>query len=257
MGCSYSKSSFSPNDKFVGQNKICYDILLDLGISSEDIDIFYIAFSDIDANSSGFVRIDELTSYFKIPENSFTSYIFEIFDFKKVHELNFIQFCFSIWNFLSSFDIALFCFKIADKALELTISVNELKYALEVIHNCKLEKSFLYPLYKSFVGTLKDSLTVKLQSFLDWCEKNSAIIGPVYVLQKLFRTRILGESYWVKTAVNRTNNPNTSDYKYTLSVIEQLKKIDNDHNTDLEKNEFYNKSKNLIGIKKDKGLLCY
>ena len=100
MGCSYSKLSFSPNDKFVGQNKVCYNILLDLGLSSEDIDIFYIAFSDIDANSSGFVRIDELTSYFKIPENPFTSCVFEIFDFKKVHELNFIQFCFSIWNFL-------------------------------------------------------------------------------------------------------------------------------------------------------------
>ena len=73
MGCCVTTSVFRPIEGVPGQDKLANSFYQDfIELEPIEIDRIYVAFTDIDANSSGFIRRDEFRSYFFILNNGFT-----------------------------------------------------------------------------------------------------------------------------------------------------------------------------------------
>eukprot|EP00981_Chlorochromonas_danica_P001365 scaffold292_cov161-Ochromonas_danica.AAC.3 len=116
----------------MGQDETALEVFLSLGLSKREIDLFYTAFWDIDADSSGetdsdsdsgsdsdrvkasfhvmschvvcnlgHIRPSELFSYFEVEETPFEVALFSIFDEDKSGLINFMEFVCTLWNILT------------------------------------------------------------------------------------------------------------------------------------------------------------
>jgi Ca2+-binding EF-hand superfamily protein len=84
------------NDSIPGQDHLSAETFQKLLLTESEVDKFYTAFCDIDADSSGFIRGDEFRAYFKIEKTSFNNKIFVSFDSDGNGYLNFMEFVCSV-----------------------------------------------------------------------------------------------------------------------------------------------------------------
>jgi hypothetical protein len=92
MGCSKSVH-FEPDPSRPGQDdyaiKFFYKTLL---LTPEELNNFFVAYNDIDADNSGYVREDEFLTYFSLERTEFNHAVFGMFDFDNSKFLNFFEF---------------------------------------------------------------------------------------------------------------------------------------------------------------------
>ena len=146
MGCIQSSQPpppFKPNNEFLGQSQESYDYLLSLGFERTDIDYLFRAFDDMDGDSRGFVRVDEIKEYLKLDSESIpvlTSYLLTCSDVK-MQQIDFLQFSVALWNFLSSYDMTALIYPYVDKDYKKIISVPSAQILVEALLNIPIEKS--------------------------------------------------------------------------------------------------------------------
>lgn len=95
MGCLGSRE-FILNEDVPGQDSIAVETFQLLELSDSDINCFWKAFIDMDADDSGTIRADEFFAYFHIENTILNSKIFMTMDSDHSGYLNFCMFLFII-----------------------------------------------------------------------------------------------------------------------------------------------------------------
>jgi hypothetical protein len=97
MGCA-SSAKFVPHDDIPGRDAAALAIFQDkLLLSSLEIDKFYCAFQNIDADNSDLIRSDELADFFHIEESTFVVGLCDMFNNGSGrHFMNFCEFVCSV-----------------------------------------------------------------------------------------------------------------------------------------------------------------
>ena len=90
MGCCCCSSrEFQLNEDIPGQDSIAVETFELLELSESDINCFWRAFIDMDADDSGTIRADEFFAYFHIENTTLNSKIFMTMDSDHSGYLNF------------------------------------------------------------------------------------------------------------------------------------------------------------------------
>ena len=97
MGCT-SSSKFHPDDNIPGRDAAALAIFKDkLLLSSLEIDKFYSAFQNIDADGSDLIRSDEMADFFHLEESIFVVGLCDMFNNGSGrHFMNFCEFVCSV-----------------------------------------------------------------------------------------------------------------------------------------------------------------
>jgi hypothetical protein len=90
MGCTPS-FEFTPRDGVPGQDFAAQAVFEKLCLNAACIHKFYTAFSDMDANFTGFIRVDEFQAYFDIPNLPINDKLFGIFPSYLRGHMNFME----------------------------------------------------------------------------------------------------------------------------------------------------------------------
>lgn len=91
MGC-VGSIEFQQDNSIPGRDEIAMETFDELGIIKSELDIFFTAFVDIDADNSGYIRGDEFFAYFRIEQTSFNKRLFISMDTDNTGYLNFCEF---------------------------------------------------------------------------------------------------------------------------------------------------------------------
>jgi Ca2+-binding EF-hand superfamily protein len=67
-------------------------LLEECSLTPHEIDLFYAAFRDIDADASGTIRWDEMSAFFNMEITDFNKKIFNFFDKNEAGFINFLEF---------------------------------------------------------------------------------------------------------------------------------------------------------------------
>ncbi len=100
MGCTPS-FEFTPRDGVPGQDSAAQAVFQRLLLTSDCVHKFYTAFSDIDANFTGFIRVDEFQAYFDIPSSEVNDKLFGVFPSYQRGHMNFMEMVCSVSASLS------------------------------------------------------------------------------------------------------------------------------------------------------------
>lgn len=95
MGCSFGRK-FVVNEDVPGQDSIAVETFQHLGLSEDEVNCFWRAFIDMDADDSGNIRADEFFAYFHIENTGLNSKIFMTMDSDHSGYLNFCKFQYSL-----------------------------------------------------------------------------------------------------------------------------------------------------------------
>jgi CheY-like chemotaxis protein len=220
--CGSYEVVFVPNDDVPGQDHVAMAVFKQLLLPKYEIDKFYEAFLDIDADSSGFIRADEFRAYFKIESTHFNNRLFGSFDGDGNGFLTFMEFVTSIWNFLSTDtkevgNFAFFLLVQNNMADENKLNKADLKKILEVIHGKNFARNtglneVANEMFsaQSKVSTMKD--------FLGWCREHPVLISPIVRLQLSMRERIFGNVFWNGLVARRKASLHAKDLGFITEL---------------------------------------
>lgn len=210
MGCLQSNSlKFEPNEVHFGQSTEALSCLTDLiGLDTDDINIMYKAFQDMDSTNSGYVRLEEIMEYFSIENNKLSRYFLDLFDVDKHNDVNFMQFCMTLWYFLTGLSVRYFSLDVTlDNYIELfwfkfievdyaeaTFAIVDTKITgevhfkavynlVEIMHG--INSNRLRSAVDNFVKTLKGDERLTFEAYKAWADNEKSLLQPVIMLQKV------------------------------------------------------------------------
>jgi hypothetical protein len=206
MGCTLT-SEFRVDDTIFGRSQQSADLLSNvLGFSKYHLDIIFTAFSDIDANESGTVRINEVCKYFGIDQTKYMRVIFGVFENDKCECLNFLEFAATIWNFLTIADFLLgaLTFELCDNKLGHMIQSEDVVSIIDGLHSNSTDSKKKVLAY-DLIGKLKAAReTFTLATYKQYLTTNKIALAPLEAIHKMLRANIIGESYWQRQTEART-----------------------------------------------------
>ncbi len=87
---------FVINESIPGQDTLSYKSLKRLFLEDSEINLFFKAYCEIDADNSGSIRDDEFRAYFRMEKTPFNQKLFSMFDSDGSGYLNFFEFTCSV-----------------------------------------------------------------------------------------------------------------------------------------------------------------
>ena len=90
------RKKFEINESIPGQDTSAYKSLKRLFLEDNEIDLFFKAYCEIDADNSGSIRDDEFRAFFRMEKNPFNQKLFSMFDSDNSGFLNFFEFTCSV-----------------------------------------------------------------------------------------------------------------------------------------------------------------
>ena len=192
-------SEFRVDDTVFGRSKQSADLMFDLGFSKQHLDILFTAFCDIDANTSGTVRMEEVFQYLPVEQTKYLRIVMSIFENEMCGYLNFLEFTISLWNFLT-IDESLYgqlTFELCATKKGNMLSFDDVINIVEAISsNVKDIKG------RTNVSDLVAKLRVKreaftLKSYKQLLVSNKFVMAPLLSAQQTLRSQIIGNSFWV------------------------------------------------------------
>ena len=216
-----------------------------LFLTDHEIDRFYTAYCDIDADNSGFIRDDEFRAYFRTERNAINEKIFSMFDSDKSGFLNFFEFTCSVswniflfllliityflsfflilklWNYLS-YDVSqlgAFLFFLFDNDNGGTLDIIEVKIMLETLHK-KGSKN------NSSLSTIMNTIfesgsQVTVGEFVIHCQNFPMLINPILIQQLKLQKELIGELFWKKIVEKRKSHPEMLDPGFVIKVSDR------------------------------------
>jgi len=163
------------------------------------------AFSDMDSDSSGVIRLDELLAYFDIPKTILTEKMYEDKESKLKAFLNFEQFAMYTWQFLTlSLDkLPSFAFQLIDVKKTGTLPLESVKFLVEIIHykareECETVRKMIKKCEMSF-----GDKPVSAADFAALSDSNRALCDPLRRTQIAFQSKLLGRVNWKRLRLVR------------------------------------------------------
>ena len=142
--------------------------------------------------------------------------LFQFFDEDRSGELNFCEFACSIWNLLSTKKFGQYAFILCDDDLSQKVSVQELENLIEFMHRVPIKQSPHFGIISKFKN--KYMADVPMDVFIDWCEKNPGVCGPICTIQLNLRNQIINKKFWksVEDLREKNDEQKLNIYPYIL-----------------------------------------
>lgn len=207
MGHSWGKylDHFEPSPDVLGADKYTLRLLRELELTLEEVDCLYTAFSDMDSDSSGVIRLDELLAYFNIPRTILTEKIYTDKESKLKTFLNFEQFSMYTWQFLTlSLDkLPAFAFQLIDVKKTGSLPLESVKVLVEIIHykareECEVVRKMIKKCDVAF-----GEKPVTAGDFAGLSDNNRALCDPLRRTQIAFQSKLLGRVNWKRLRLAR------------------------------------------------------
>ena len=182
------KQALEDFDKY---NRPILDIM---GIDPSDLAKLYDEFRLIDADFSGAISFEELSSYFGIGNVAFAKTLYNFVDRDGSGELDFVEFAVAMWNYctISYTAMASFIFDLIDVDQSGELDFNEMLILLRAVYANRSEGDLLTMckglLFKE--GLLKSGrkqalreFRMRRSEFQKFASKQISVLAPAYELQ--------------------------------------------------------------------------
>jgi hypothetical protein len=217
-----SEVEFVPNDDVPGQDKRACDVIHRLMLTNVELNKFYTAFRDIDADNSCFIRGDEFRAYFKIENTPLNAKLFGSLDSNGNGHLNFMEFVCTLWNFLSmdSNSLAMFSYYLVCEKRDYHTTVNclQVRQILALIHGSNYRtNNDLKILISDMEEATKPISTA--DEFIHWTKQHPEVLNPLHRLHFKLRRELIGVEFWIELMAKRNESPEMSDVQYATSLM--------------------------------------
>lgn len=202
MGCIFSRQ-FVAREGVPGQDALAMELFEELGLDKSDVDIFYTAFCDMDADDSNVIRRDEFFAYFKLEKNKLSESIIQTMNTFRPGYLNFSEMVGFVWDFLSREPTALgsFAFYLVDKKKTGYLDRDGLMSIVELLHHTSAAKHGGVKKLAANICNAGEMLSVS--DFHEYCQHRQEICVPLVGLQLSLQERMLGKSFWADATRKR------------------------------------------------------
>lgn len=227
--CCRPRFVFFPNEQIPGQDAAAAEVFEKLMLQEEYINVFYTAYVDMDADFCGFVRVDELREYFRIPNTVINDKILGMFRSFQCGHFNFMEFVCTFWNFLSkdkgsfpSFAFSSYC----DPESK-TLDGVQFERLIAAIHGENYKQkggTALLQIVDKTVRKLtkkKPPTPLTIDDFNNLVRSNPILIGPMLKLRYNLCTELIGEGYWTYLSRKRAEDEEKVDNNYILKICGQ------------------------------------
>mmetsp|Transcript_14499 Transcript_14499/g.21832 ORF Transcript_14499/g.21832 Transcript_14499/m.21832 type:complete len:360 (+) Transcript_14499:196-1275(+) len=223
MGCIHIKE-FQMNDSIPGCDALAMEAFEILSLSQKDLNYFFTAFLDIDADDSGHIRADEFFAYFRIEQTPFNKRIFIDMDTDNSGYLNFCEFVCAMWNFLSLLPEKLgsFAYYIFDDDKSGSLDHMELKKLVETIHHKSYDTNPAVKKYVQDVMANCGGARVSITHFEKCCSENKGLTAPLISLQYRIRESFIGHSFWRDISARRAADHNQSQPDFIQKLSQNI-----------------------------------
>ena len=191
MGC-IGSVAFVRDDSVPGRDQIAVETFEELNLSQSDLDIFFTAFIDIDADNSGHIRADEFFAYFRVEQTPFNKRLFVSMDIDNTGYLNFCEFVCAMWNFLSMEPSRLgsYAYFLFDDDGTGNLDHEEVKQLVETIQHKSYNKN---PAVRKLVDSIITGKTnVSVEHFARCAQEIPSLCAPLISLQHELRKTFIG-----------------------------------------------------------------
>ena len=224
MGCITTKV-FQINEDVFGFDEESHQLYKSLGLTSNELNLLYTAFYDMDSDSSGAIRLDEFLVYFGLERGPFYSKVFGMFDIEDIKCMNFAMYVCTLWYVLSldTRKIPGFAFRVYDPKNYSVLSFPIIEDMLKAINNGDSAISMkIQGAIEKLPGYGERRALVSLENYLIWSEQQNMIFAPVLTLIYQLRSALIGQSFWKKLESRRIDDDEMSDIKFDVNLKEKI-----------------------------------
>lgn len=179
-----------------------------LGLSENEIAMFYLWYLKIDCDNSGTISTWELLCFLGFEKNRFTKRIFSIFDEDGNNEIDFREFVISMWNYctLGKAALIVFTFDLYDYDHSGELDLSEIETILKEAYGIpeyQINQHSCYILDEIADNRDDYGETLDIEEFAKFSLTHPALLMPPFSFQDILRRKICGFRFWDRTTDKR------------------------------------------------------
>lgn len=198
-----------------------------LGWSKETIQKFWIIFCRINRSRTGEITIIEFLNYFNLDRTQYVQKCFEYFDTTGGNDIDFLEFMVSIWNIctLDAQTLTNFTFDLYDLDSDGELTYPEIeKMVLELFGSTDNIKSMKSTecLQDLTIFAEERGGVITLDSFAYFVMNHSMLLFPIFQIQRVIQTKVMGMWYWSKETQRRNKMSRNSEQSLNPRHVQVL-----------------------------------
>mmetsp|Transcript_68822 Transcript_68822/g.102317 ORF Transcript_68822/g.102317 Transcript_68822/m.102317 type:complete len:410 (+) Transcript_68822:242-1471(+) len=182
-----------------------------LGWDRETIEKFWVVFCRINKSLSGEITILEFLNYFNMDRAPYVEKCFSYFDTTGGDDIDFLEFMVSVWNIctLNVETLTNFTFDIYDIDSDGELSFPEIERMVQEFFGKEGIESGLGKECLRDVTHFAEERggVLNLTSFTVFTMNHSMLLFPIFQIQRIIQTKVMGLRYWEELERSRTENP--------------------------------------------------
>lgn len=188
-----------------------------LGWNRTIIEKFWVIFCRINRCRSGEISIFEFLNYFNLDRTQYVEKCFEYFDTTGGNDVDFLEFMVSVWNIctLDAQTLTNFTFDLYDLDSDGELTYPELEKMVHELFG-STDNARGKECLKDLTSLAEEKGgVITLESFACFAMNHSMILFPIFQIQRVVQTKVMGMKYW-KAEIHRRSKLN-DDGKHSLN----------------------------------------
>lgn len=190
--------------------------LLALHMTLADAKLLYLFFTEIDADGSGEVDLDEFFSYLGLKQSPWSRRVFTLFDADGSGEIDFREFVVALYSYCTADKPGLiaFAYQLYDTDGSKLLDLEEVTQLIREVYGDEYKSSRraqrlmvkIQEVAQDAVAHLPPTTSppdVTEATFTKFCRKNPALLFPAFQLQRELQERVMGVKFWNRQTKGR------------------------------------------------------